>query len=386
MGLALDRFEIGAFRGLKDVRFDRLARLNLLVGGNNTGKTSVLEALYIFCKPLNVHEWANVATQRNQPIPSFRSVELVRGLQWLFQDTTHKNSIGEHVRRIIISGEGPSKQFNIKADFFYFSSFFPADDEAYVIDTDNIVEFASEETSNAAAITVQILKNPSFDEIGKIYHIYYKSNKHSFKAMFDDASRSGIKAEPLETPTSYFAPYGHRNQPMQIGFLSDAVTEGWKESVIDIMQQIDTNIHDIDITAPHPDFIPTVMVKTNQEGMIPLSVMGDGIRRALAFALAIPKAANGILLIDEIETALHVSALDKVFPWLANACREYNVQLFATTHSLEAISAITKAVVDSGEEDLAAHHLMQTDEGIRVKRYTTPMLDRVVRKGGLDIR
>ena len=41
------RFEIQNFRGLKQVTLSELRRVNLIIGGNDTGKTSVLEALVL---------------------------------------------------------------------------------------------------------------------------------------------------------------------------------------------------------------------------------------------------------------------------------------------------------------------------------------------------
>ena len=49
---ALDRLTIQRFRGLRDLTLSGLGRVNLLVGPNNSGKTSVLEAIALFCQPL----------------------------------------------------------------------------------------------------------------------------------------------------------------------------------------------------------------------------------------------------------------------------------------------------------------------------------------------
>jgi len=43
----ISTLELRQFRGLEHVRFGNLGRANLIVGGNNTGKTSVLEALTV---------------------------------------------------------------------------------------------------------------------------------------------------------------------------------------------------------------------------------------------------------------------------------------------------------------------------------------------------
>jgi AAA15 family ATPase/GTPase len=46
------RVSIKAFRGIQDLEFYDLGRINLLVGQNNCGKTSVLEAMHVLgnCK------------------------------------------------------------------------------------------------------------------------------------------------------------------------------------------------------------------------------------------------------------------------------------------------------------------------------------------------
>ena len=118
---------------------------------------------------------------------------------------------------------------------------------------------------------------------------------------------------------------------------------------------------------------------------MPQGVLGDGVRRALSIALALRSAANGLLLIDEIEAALHVSALDRVYRWLDEAVASFSVQVFATTHSLEAIDAIIRSTSPDSYSDLSGYTIDETEE-VGVKRYTGGMLHRLVRQRGLDIR
>lgn len=129
---------------------------------------------------------------------------------------------------------------------------------------------------------------------------------------------------------------------------------------------------------------PRLMIRHKQIGLAPISVFGDGVRRALSIALAIPSAQNGLLLIDEIESALHMSVLDTLYPWLVEACAEYNVQLFATTHSLEAVDAIAK-LDKSINGGLSAYRLPDSAGG-KLWRYTGDALRDVVHDNGLDIR
>ena len=84
-----------------------------------------------------------------------------------------------------------------------------------------------------------------------------------------------------------------------------------------------------------------------------MSSFGDGLRRVFTLASAIPGAKDGLLLIDELEIAVHTRMLEKTFNWLVEFCCQYNVQLFATTHSLEAVDAIIDACKDK-DIDLVA--------------------------------
>ena len=73
---------------------------------------------------------------------------------------------------------------------------------------------------------------------------------------------------------------------------------------------------------------------------MPLSTYGDGVKKVLVLANAIAQATGGVLLIDEIETAIHKKYYDDIFRFIVKACNAYSVQAFITTHSLEAIDGL----------------------------------------------
>lgn len=57
---------------------------------------------------------------------------------------------------------------------------------------------------------------------------------------------------------------------------------------------------------------------------------------------AVIQSQGGILLLDEFETAIHTTAMNKVFEWILETCTKLDVQLFLTTHSEEAIDKVLK--------------------------------------------
>ena len=91
-----------------------------------------------------------------------------------------------------------------------------------------------------------------------------------------------------------------------------------------------------------------------------------------------------MLFVDEIETALHVSALEQVFRFLVHACRQFDVQLFATTHSLEAVDAVVEAM-GGNIEDFVLYRLPVPGERT-VKRFNGAQARRIRHEEGFDLR
>jgi AAA15 family ATPase/GTPase len=91
--------------------------------------------------------------------------------------------------------------------------------------------------------------------------------------------------------------------------------------------------------------------------------------------LAIRNAANGIVLIDEIENGLHYSSQQHVWESIAHAAQQFNVQVFATTHSREMIEAAYRAFPDS---DTFRYHRLDRDEAsgeVRAVSYSPDLIE-----------
>jgi AAA15 family ATPase/GTPase len=127
-------------------------------------------------------------------------------------------------------------------------------------------------------------------------------------------------------------------------------------------------------------------VRDRSAGLLPLEAFGDGIRRILLIASAITSARNGMLLIDELETAIHISALGNVFRWMVHACEANNLQLFATTHSLEAIDALLAADETPAREDIVGYRLEAAGQTVTVRRYGEDLLRRLRIERGVEVR
>jgi len=379
----LDRFDVAAFRGIESVSFDQLARINLLVGGNNSGKTSVLEALAVYSSPLDIAEWSSIA--RTREVRSFPSaigggLSHIEAIRWLFPVRKMDESFGERSRDLLrslnIGGSGRWPVHRLFAECVPIRGFPPTGSpKIQKREVDAEVPAEDEGWRISARIETDSLPVDSWQQ-----SIEVELWPSAGFSRPERRSRTHIPAVML-------APYSHRNQPLQLRRLSRLIEEGSKGELLEMLRAFDQRVVDLEIVTDRSTGSPTIAVRQPNSALFPVSVMGDGFRRALMIAVGITQARKGLLLVDEIETALHVSVLDKLFNWLRDACEAYDVQLFATTHSLEAVTAILKAIPEIPQNVLAAYHLGAAETGSQSpKRYSVDMMRRLIRDRGLDIR
>jgi hypothetical protein len=119
--------------------------------------------------------------------------------------------------------------------------------------------------------------------------------------------------------------------------------------------------------------------------LVPVPFMGEGIRRLLSILLAVATAKGGRVLIDEIENGLHYSVQVEVWKAIAGAARAADVQVFATTHSWECVQAAHHAFKQSGPYELRFHRLDRHGGQVTVKSFDERMLD-TVEKSDLEVR
>ena len=62
-------------------------------------------------------------------------------------------------------------------------------------------------------------------------------------------------------------------------------------------------------------------------------------------AIALISAKGGVLLIDEIDTGLHYTVMADMWKLIAQTAAELDVQVFATTHSSDCVTALRKSAI-----------------------------------------
>ncbi len=360
MPLPIEHLDITAFRGLRHLKLEKLGRVNLLVGLNDSGKTSVLEAIALMSRPLDPTWWLRLAQQRepSQQIP-LRRLSRTDRLRWLFPPS----ELPELDRaEVVINAEGRIPITAIKARF------------------KRVVAMRQPPVYRGR------VSAPERETPGAELQIESRTADHERMHTFTlwQGEHIGSVGRKSGGPhCEMVLAYHHWMPTVPIRGYSQARLEGTSQDLTTLLSLLDPEIRGLEILQPEDE--PVLYVTHATYGPVPLSVYGDGIRRTLLLAESVVKAKGGLLLIDEIETGIHVSALGGVYSWLVRVCRELDVQLFVTTHSLEAIDALLAADT-TPEEDVVAFKLGRHEGQSVVKRYGEEQLKWMRFERGLEVR
>ena len=122
----------------------------------------------------------------------------------------------------------------------------------------------------------------------------------------------------------------------------------------------------------------------DQHGLLPVNLLGEGALRTLEIALSVAQIEDGVLLIDEVENGLHYTVLSAFFDQLHRLSERYDVQVFATTHSLECVKAAHVGLGPVGQK-FTYHRIGKRQGRARAVYYDDDML-RTAFELGLEIR
>ncbi len=92
------------------------------------------------------------------------------------------------------------------------------------------------------------------------------------------------------------------------------------------------------------------IVKIKSHNPVSLKSLGNGAVRLFSTALAMTNCTNGFLLIDEVENGIHHSIQHQYWNMVLSIAKHYNIQIFATTHSIDCVKGFARAAINSGEE------------------------------------
>ena len=328
----ISSINISQFRRFKDTSLDNLSRVNLFAGINNAGKTTLLECIKLLC-------------DLNNP-KSF--IELIR-------------------RRAKI----PSEEVNME----WFVGQIPDVAITAQFDKKPVVLKLTQESSPVDDMTYY-LKSAYFD-------IQYGERTFLSKTHFFEKYPQRTEGEIASLCPSVFAsPFSGLDPGLLRECHSKSLKEGSKEIIVEFLRRhIDAGIRNVE----QDDFGRFTVIHEDINPNPDLTIFGEGLQRIFKIGLLFAGAKNGVVIIDELENAIHASLLPKLVKLINELSLKFNIQIFISSHSKECIDAFAKSE-NIPEKDLSAYSLVESEGKIACFYFSGERMHKLVDSISFDLR
>ena len=338
-----ERVQISNFRLFEQFEIADLSRVNLIAGLNNSGKTSLLEALFLLSGAGNPY----MAVQCNV----MRGIELGTGVPAITGTRPMVNDIGS---RELFYGLDMSRRIRIEADHA------PLGRVSLEITSErrHTAHLPFGRAGKVAAAAVPGESDLEFRYVGP-------AGVESEGNMRTREEGMEISRPENETPFPATLLSSRLGSILEDTVrLADLRKRKRGDLLLDALRMVEPRLQSIEENSAGG--APTIMGDVGLPELIPLPVMGEGMTRIARLVLAVSSNPGGVVLVDEIENGLHHSRLAQAWKALDSAARQFRVQVFATTHSFECIRAAHESL---GTDGFRLHRLDADDSTVRDVTY-----------------
>lgn len=364
----LESMSIRGFRGLEHLELEDLGQINLIVGQNDVGKTSVLEAAMLLSGPPMPQVLVAIQNLRRHAVVDPTDISLL--LHRLNPD-----------QRVEMSASTPRDERRLTVEM---------SKNALTIDTESQLQ---NESGHSADGRADMVSNSSALQ-SAVFHYNAEIRPHGAGASRTFGCRISVAdAQIRMTPTTgagdpeegvlsarLLVPGpGHEAEP-----ISDVLIAKRQDELLECLRTIHPSIAGI---ATKNDM---AYVDIGLDSMIPLNMCGSGfVRAAMIFAVCLAGDVQ-ILLIDELGSGLHHAAVRPLIKALLTVSEQQGVQVFATTHNLEVLRSLEETLGDDSfirfRDKTVAYALAKRLDGcVKGYRYDYEQFAHAVSRG-IEIR
>jgi len=320
----LESFEISNFKKFDKIVVKDIGKINLIVGDNNVGKTTLLEAL-------SLSESLNQSVARLIGCLFWRNIkyttENTNLLETFFRNRNQPNiTFGTEINQT-------KTEYNLE-----------------VLETANLTKNEQDQL---------ILKN-----IGK--------NPQKFTATLTNNLNNEKQIQYVfnKDDSENYAPFINSSTTFEddlIQFYSELIQQSktTKKEIISRLSFIIPDIENIEITTGAELKTTFLITLKNQDNPIILNQFGDATIKLFRYILELMKCMNERIMIDEIDTGFHYSKMKDFLKIIFEIALKNNVQVFATTHSKDCIESFIQCCEEMKiEEDTRIVRIAETKSGI----------------------
>ena len=334
MSLKIESITLERFRVFRELTIRGLGRVNLITGKNNTGKSSVLEGLRLLANNAAPDVIYDILRYREENIEEAEEEGHPADPDSLFQVSGLFHGFplfSEDPEPIAISTSGKSSPMSMTIRLDWLSE---------KRDSDGIkwIPLDKLEPDGIAALIVERQDRTNVYPLERFRYPYSMR-----RGRFGPSSETRM-------PCIFVSPYGGGGTGM-LGPLWDKIALSDREKdVVEGLRIIDPQISAVSMVGS-TSRKPTAIVRAdNIERPVPLRSFGDGLNRLFGIILSLVNARGGLLLVDEFENGLHHTVQLDVWRTIFQLAQTLDIQVFATSHSWDAVEAFQKAAAEAPEE------------------------------------
>ncbi|MDX8377371.1 MAG: ATP-binding protein [Mariprofundales bacterium] len=342
----IDSVFLDNYKQFKEFEINGLKRINILSGENNTGKTSVLEAVFMFYDrrapdfTLKQFVWRGVNT-----------VELKADSLWqpLFSNFDLSKKI-----TIKVNDNGNEE----KAIYQHIENF----NTSLAINPNNTPRNQTFSSSNMLTESL------------KCSYFYKKKNVGESNLFInsDKLSMNTNKLEKAKKDVAFVHSSARGNLSSDSEKLGKIDVENGLKDITEFLKIIEPRLTSLSIIPNGQQSL--IYGDIGLKRKIPISYMGEGITKFLSILVTIATTKNGIICLDEIENGIHYSLFPKIWEILDKMTKTYNCQLFITTHSRDVLHGLNEYYKNSEIKDISFIRLDTINDSIIPKMYDSSML------------
>lgn len=364
----LPSFEITGFRTFSSLVVPRFGQVNLIVGKNNVGKTMLLEAIRLYVLRGDAMALRSLLLDREEFVNDLAvgdDHEASLRVDSLF----HRSPTGEHATKIQLGqAERPNRNLTIG------------------------LHLIRRVRRDGQFVGFELVNENEVNDPSIVPGLVIKHGKSESLIPLSYLGEHPRRMRHTPTPIAYPAFVPARGvSDLELARWWDAVAlkdaeERVKEclALISPVERINWIEHPGSMRDIRDRRDRIAMVRMRSEpNPVPLKSMGDGMARMFQIALALecarpklqgnslfdegpadyPRDIGTVLLIDEIENGIHYTIHGDMWRFIFKVAKLHDVQVFATSHSWDAIAGLQEAAESMPETDVSMLRLERTARG-----------------------
>lgn len=332
----ITEFKVSGFKKFEEFELTNIGRINLILGKNNVGKTSLLEAIFALACGQNFEPFFNslVLNQRNNLNVPLGQYDFGEKIHTLFRNSSDKYNCKFQCK----DDNGNNKSYE------------------HLVNPTQFMNFINNKVGNVNSDTGQVLNLPDGNSIKIINLAEWIIIEDNSKKISNQISIPQISQFQVVKPAyncSFLDILSHRNKADIIGIYSalkrdrNSMNEFLKE-----MKNVFPEVKSLDMLPYKDGQSAPISIETESGQLLPMYQFGDGLQRWFYTIGNFILGKNSIKVIEELDATLHYDAQKSMGSYMNKLSKEFNTQVFASTHNLEFVENFLDGIRETDPQAL----------------------------------